>query len=63
MAEIRKCENYNEARELFTEYSKLKGAEVCFVSFEHELKTLEEVYSSGVILIAKGVTGCLGASQ
>ena len=60
MAEIRKCENYNEARELFTEYSKLKGAEVCFVSFENELKNLEEIYSSGVILIAKESNRLLG---
>ena len=37
MAEIRKCDNYDEARELFAEYSKLKGAEVCFVLFENAI--------------------------
>ena len=66
MVEIRKCENYDEARELFMEYSKLKGAEVCFVSFENELKNLEEVYSSGVILLAKEddkLIGCIAVKK
>ena len=63
---IKKCDNYDEARELFVEYSKLKGAEVCFVSFENELKHLEEVYSSGVILIAKEddeLIGCIAVKK
>ncbi len=66
MVEIRKCDNYDEARELFMEYSKLKGAEVCFVSFENELKNLEEVYSSGVILLAKEndkLIGCIAVKK
>lgn len=66
MAEIGKCDNYDEARELFVEYSKLKGAEVCFMSFENELKNLEEVYSSGVILIAKEddkLIGCIAVKK
>lgn len=62
MVDIRKCDNYDEARELFIEYYKLKGAEVCFVSFENELKNLEEVYSSGVILIAKEDDKLIGCS-
>lgn len=66
MTEIEKCVNYDEARELFIEYSKLKGAEVCFVSFENELKNLEEVYSSGVILVAKEddkLIGCIAVKK
>lgn len=66
MVEIKKCDNYDEARELFVEYSGLKGAEVCFVSFENELKNLEEVYSSGVILIAKEddkLVGCIAVKK
>lgn len=66
MVEIGKCDNYDEARELFIEYSRLKGAEVCFVSFENELKNLEEVYSSGVILLAKEdnkLIGCIAVKN
>lgn len=66
MAEIKKCDNYDEARELFVEYSRLKGAEVCFVSFENELKNLEDIYSTGVILIAKEddkLIGCIAVKK
>ena len=66
MVDIRKCDNYDEARELFVEYSKLKGAEVCFVSFENELKHLEKIYSLGVILIAKEddkLIGCIAVKK
>lgn len=39
---------------LFKEYSKIKGAEVCFVSFENELAHLEQIYKEpfGKIYIA-----------
>ena len=49
--DIRNCINYDEAKELFMEYSSLKGAEQCFVSFENELKNIEIIYPSGQVLI------------
>ncbi|MCH4153833.1 MAG: hypothetical protein LKF32_04185 [Mageeibacillus sp.] len=36
---------------LFVEYSHIKGAESCFVSFDKELNDLEGYYSGGAILI------------
>ena len=38
-------------RELFLEYSKIKGAESCFVSFGNELDHLESFYSGGALLV------------
>ena len=35
-----------DIRTLFQEYSQIKGAEVCFVSFGNELEHLEEIYSA-----------------
>lgn len=52
MFKVKECTNYDQAKELFVEYSKLKGAEQCFVSFDHELKNIETVYPNGQILIA-----------
>lgn len=49
--DIKNCTNYEEAKNLFVEYSSLKGAEKCFVSFENELKKIEEIYPEGQILI------------
>ncbi len=36
---------------LFVEYSHIKGAESCFVSFDRELNDLKGYYSGGAILI------------
>ena len=36
---------------LFVEYSHIKGAESCFVSFDKELNDLDGYYSGGAILI------------
>ena len=44
MIEIRDCDNYEAAKELILEYSKIKGAEACFVSLNKELAFLR--YSS-----------------
>ena len=52
MFKIKDCTNYDEAKELFVEYSKLKGAEQCFVSFDYELKNIDTIYPNGQILIA-----------
>lgn len=38
-------------KDLFVEYSHIKGAESCFVSFDKELSDLEGYYSGGAILI------------
>ena len=37
-------------KDLFVEYSHIKGAESCFVSFDKELNDLEGYYSGGAIL-------------
>jgi hypothetical protein len=44
MIEIRECDDYEAAKELILEYSKIKGAEACFVSlsYEHRLCSLQE---------------------
>ena len=51
MMEIKNCTDYEVAKKLFVEYSSLKGAEQCFVSFENELKKIDEIYPQGQILI------------
>lgn len=38
-------------KSLFVEYSHIKGAESCFVSFDKELNNLECFYSGGAILV------------
>lgn len=38
-------ENIEDMKLLFKEYAKIKGAEVCFVSFEKELHNLQEIYT------------------
>lgn len=62
MFEIRDCNDYEKARMLFTEYSKLKGAEQCFVSFENELANIDNIYPEGQILfgvVDEQVIGCI----
>ncbi|SDB13785.1 Ribosomal protein S18 acetylase RimI [Pseudobutyrivibrio sp. YE44] len=51
MLEIRDCENYDVAKALILEYSKIKGAESCFITLDKELADLEEFYKGGAILI------------
>ena len=38
-------------KELFKEYSQIKGAESCFVSFDKELADLEGFYRSGALIV------------
>ncbi len=51
MIEIRECDNYEAAKELILEYSKIKGAESCFVSLGKELADLEGFYQDGALLL------------
>lgn len=51
MIEIRECDNYEAAKELILEYSKIKGAEACFVSLDKELSDLEGFYKDGALLL------------
>ena len=51
MLEIRDCENYEVVKELFLEYSQIKGAESCFISLDKELADLEGFYKGGALLL------------
>ena len=48
---VRDYQNLDEVKELFKEYSQIKGAEGCFVSFDKELADLENFYGGGAILV------------
>ena len=48
---VSECNEFGIIRELFLEYSKIKGAESCFVSFGNELDHLESFYSGGALLV------------
>ena len=48
---VSECHEFGIIRELFLEYSKIKGAESCFVSFGNELDHLESFYSGGALLV------------
>ena len=48
---VSECNEFEIIRELFLEYSKIKGAESCFVSFGNELDHLESFYSGGALLV------------
>ncbi|MDD5934419.1 MAG: GNAT family N-acetyltransferase [Clostridiales bacterium] len=52
MFNIREATDLDIIKELFREYSKIQGAEACFVSFENELADLEKVYQDGALLVA-----------
>ncbi|MCR4643333.1 MAG: GNAT family N-acetyltransferase [Lachnospiraceae bacterium] len=52
MIEIRECDDYEAAKTLILEYSKIKGAEACFVSLDRELSDLKEFYKGGALLLA-----------
>ncbi len=49
--EVKTCEDYEVAKALFMEYSKIKGAESCFVSFDREIADLKQYYQNGAVLI------------
>ena len=49
--EVKEISDTEIIRELFVEYSHIKGAESCFVSFDKELNDLEGYYSGGAILV------------
>ena len=49
--ETKKCTNPDIVKELFVEYSHIKGAESCFVSFDKELNDLPGYYSGGAIIV------------
>ncbi|MBE6340564.1 MAG: GNAT family N-acetyltransferase [Bacteroidales bacterium] len=49
--EVTTSTNYDIIKTLFVEYSKIKGAEGCFVSFEKELADLATFYKGGAILV------------
>ncbi|WP_026493734.1 MULTISPECIES: GNAT family N-acetyltransferase [unclassified Butyrivibrio] len=48
---VKKCNDTEVVKELFKEYSQIKGAESCFVSFDKELADLEGFYSGGALLV------------
>lgn len=47
---VKDCTDTEIIRALFKEYSQIKGAESCFVSFETELADLEAFYRGGALL-------------
>lgn len=51
MLEVKCSEDYAVIKDLFTEYSQIKGAEGCFVSFDKELADLKGFYKDGAILV------------
>jgi GNAT superfamily N-acetyltransferase len=51
MFKINESKDYEVIKDLFKEYSQIKGAEGCFVSFEKELSDLGGFYAGGAILL------------
>ncbi|MBR4266561.1 MAG: GNAT family N-acetyltransferase [Bacteroidales bacterium] len=49
--EVKTSTDYDIIKSLFVEYSQIKGAEGCFVSFEKELADLATFYKGGTILV------------
>ena len=49
--EVKDCKDIEAVKTLFLEYSQIKGAESCFVSFDKELADLEAFYSGGALLV------------
>ena len=45
------CKNNEIIKEVFKEYSQIKGAESCFVSFDKELADLDGYYKGGALLL------------
>ena len=48
---VKECSDPETVKALFIEYSHIKGAESCFVSFDKELNDLMGYYSGGAILV------------
>lgn len=48
---VNECSDTDIIKELFIEYSHIKGAESCFVSFDKELDDLRGFYSEGSLLV------------
>lgn len=51
MFKVKESKDYEVIKGLFKEYSQIKGAEGCFVSFEKELSDLGGFYAGGAILL------------
>ena len=49
--EVKECNDTEVVKNLFKEYSQIKGAESCFVSFDKELADLNTFYMGGVLLV------------
>lgn len=49
--EVKECNDTEVIKGLFQEYSQIKGAESCFVSFDKELADLKGFYKNGAILV------------
>ena len=45
------CNDNEVIKEIFKEYSRIKGAESCFVSFDKELADLDGYYKGGALLL------------
>ena len=48
---VKECNDSEIVKPLFLEYSQIKGAESCFVSFDKELADLNAYYKGGALLI------------
>lgn len=48
---VRECDDLEALKALFQEYSTIKGAEQCFVSFGSEMADLEGFYAGGAMLL------------
>ena len=51
MIKVEITDEYDVIKSLFTEYSQIKGAEGCFISFDKELENLKGFYKDGAILV------------
>ena len=51
MFEVKECKDTDVVKVLFQEYSQIKGAESCFVSFDKELNDLDTFYKGGALLV------------
>jgi len=49
--DVRECQDTEIVKTLFKEYSEIKGAESCFVSFDKELADLAGFYKGGALLV------------
>ena len=49
--EVKDSNDTEVVKALFKDYSQIKGAESCFVSFDKELADLEGFYSGGALLV------------